>query len=163
MSLPPNTSQGIANALGYLQHHLHKLTERQNVSENNINTTLAALTTQLQQLIQLVANPPLLPVPNTPPPVCTISSSVSAPCSNGEMNTSQVLLSSRLQWKTSQRPHIFELLLPVTNFIWPYLHRFFIDSHGLNGYGKPLKRPFDRYQSCLEAISNGRDIRQINW
>jgi len=35
--------------------------------------------------------------------------------------------------------------LHVTNFIWPYLHQFFIDSHGLNGYGKPLKRPFDRY------------------
>ena len=51
----------------------------------------------------------------------------------------------------------------VTNFIWPYLHQFFIDSHGLNGYGKPLKRPFYRYQSRLEAISNGRDIRQINW
>ena len=32
MSLPPDTSQGIANALGYLQHHLHELTERQNVS-----------------------------------------------------------------------------------------------------------------------------------
>jgi len=30
--------------LEYLQHHLHKLMERQNVSENNINTTLAALT-----------------------------------------------------------------------------------------------------------------------
>jgi len=51
----------------------------------------------------------------------------------------------------------------VTNFIWPYLHQFFDDSHGLNGYGKPLKRPFDRYQSRLEAISIGRDIRQINW
>jgi len=51
----------------------------------------------------------------------------------------------------------------VTNFIWPYLHQFSIDSHGLNGYGKPLKRPFDRYQLRLEAISNGRDIRQINW
>jgi len=50
----------------------------------------------------------------------------------------------------------------VTNFIWPYLHQFSIYSHGLNGYGKPLKRPFDRYQSRLEAISNGRDIRQIN-
>jgi len=34
---------------------------------------------------------------------------------------------------------------PVTNFIRPYLHQFSIDSHGLNGYGKPLKRPFDRY------------------
>ena len=33
----------------------------------------------------------------------------------------------------------------VTNFIRPYLHQFFINSHGLNGYGKPLKRPFDRY------------------
>jgi len=50
----------------------------------------------------------------------------------------------------------------VTNFIWSYLHQFSIDSHILNGYGKPLKRPFDRYQSRLEAINNGRDIRQIN-
>ena len=40
--------------------------ERQHVSENNINTTLAALTAQLQQLTQLVANPTLLAVPNTP-------------------------------------------------------------------------------------------------
>ena len=54
-------------------------------------------------------------------------------------------------------------LTGVTNFIWPYLHQFSIDSHCLNGYGKPLKRPFDRYQSRLEAISNGRDNRQINW
>jgi len=59
MSLPPDTPQGVANTLGYLQHHLHELTERQNVSENNINTILAALTMQLQQLTQLVANPPL--------------------------------------------------------------------------------------------------------
>ena len=51
----------------------------------------------------------------------------------------------------------------VTNFIWPYLHQFFDYSHGLNGYGKPLKRPFDQYQSHLEAISIGWDIRQINW
>ena len=50
----------------------------------------------------------------------------------------------------------------VTNFIWPYLHQFFDDSHGLNGYGKPLKRPFDQYQSHLKAISIGQDIRQIN-
>ena len=35
--------------------------------------------------------------------------------------------------------------IPVTNFIQPYLHQFFIDSHSLNGYGKPLKRPFNRY------------------
>jgi len=68
MSLPPDIPQGIANALGYLQHHLHELTERQNVSENNINTTLVALTAQLQQLTQLVANPPPLPISNAPPP-----------------------------------------------------------------------------------------------
>jgi len=61
MSLPPDTLQGVADALGYLQHYLHELTERQNVSENNINTTLVALTAQLQQLTQLVANPPLRP------------------------------------------------------------------------------------------------------
>jgi len=68
MLLPLNTPQGVANALGYLQHHLHELTERQNVSESNINSTLAALTTQLQQLTQLVANSPPLAVPNIPPP-----------------------------------------------------------------------------------------------
>jgi len=68
MSLPLDTSQGIADTLGYLQHHLHELTERQNVSENNINITLVALTVQLQQLMQLVANPPPPPVSNTPPP-----------------------------------------------------------------------------------------------
>ena len=44
MSLPSDTPQGVANALEYLQHHLHKLTERQNISKNNINTTLAVLT-----------------------------------------------------------------------------------------------------------------------
>jgi len=68
MSLPSDTPQGIANTLEYLQHHLQELTERQNVSKNNINTTLAALTTQLQQLTQLVANPLPLSIPNTPPP-----------------------------------------------------------------------------------------------
>ena len=54
------------------------------------------------------------------------------------------------------------IILDVTNFIWPYLHQFFDNSHSLNGSWKPLKRPFDRYQLCLEAINNGRDIRQIN-
>jgi len=68
MSLPSDTPQGIADALGYLQHHLQELTERQHVSENNINSTLAALTAQLQQLTQLVANPPPPAIPNTPPP-----------------------------------------------------------------------------------------------
>jgi len=50
MSLPPDTSQGVADTLGYLQHHLQELTERQHTSKNNINTTLVALTVQLQQL-----------------------------------------------------------------------------------------------------------------
>ena len=80
MSLPPDTPQGIADILEYLQHHLHKLTERQNVSENNINTTLVALTVQLQQLTQLVANPPSPPIPNTPPlPVPSLVSPPSTP------------------------------------------------------------------------------------
>jgi len=65
--LPLDTPQGIADALGYLQHHLQELTERQHVFENNINTILAALTVQLQQLTQLVANPSLPAIPNTPP------------------------------------------------------------------------------------------------
>ena len=68
MSLPPDTPQDVADALGYLQHHLQELTQRQNVSETNINTTLAALTVQLQQLTQLVANHSPPAVPNTPPP-----------------------------------------------------------------------------------------------
>jgi len=63
-------------------------------------------------------------------------------------------------FKLIYRPGRF---MGVTNFIWPYLHQFSINSYGLNGYGKPLKRSFDQYQSRLEVISNGRDIRQINW
>ena len=43
----------------------------------------------------------------------------------------------------------------VTNFIRSYLHQFFDDSHGLKASLKPLKKPFDRCQSCLEAINNG--------
>jgi len=51
----------------------------------------------------------------------------------------------------------------VTNFIQSYLHQFFDNSHGLKASLKPLRRPFDRCQSHLEAINNGRDIKQINW
>jgi len=51
----------------------------------------------------------------------------------------------------------------VTNFIWLYLHQFFDYSHGLKTNLKPLKRPFDQYQSHLKAINNGQDIKQINW
>jgi len=43
----------------------------------------------------------------------------------------------------------------VTNFIQPYLHQFFENLHSLNGSQKPLKRPFDQYQSRLKAINNG--------
>jgi len=50
----------------------------------------------------------------------------------------------------------------VTNFIWPYLHQLFDDSHGLNGYRKPSKRPLNQFQSHLKAISIGQDIKQIN-
>ena len=44
MSLPSDIPQDVANALGYLQHYLQELMERQHVSESNINSTLAALT-----------------------------------------------------------------------------------------------------------------------
>ena len=78
MLLSLNTPQGIADALGYLQYHLQELMERQHVSENNINTTLAALTAQLQQLMQLVANSTFLAVLNTPPlPVLSLPTSPS--------------------------------------------------------------------------------------
>jgi len=50
----------------------------------------------------------------------------------------------------------------VTNFIRSYLHQIFDDSHGLKASLKPLRRPFDRCQSRLEAINIGRDIKQIN-
>jgi len=75
MSLPTDTPPGVADTLGYLQHHLQELTEQQNALEHAINTTLAALTAQLQQVTQLMTNstpvstitPP--PMPVSPPPV----------------------------------------------------------------------------------------------
>jgi len=75
----------------------------------------------------------------------------------------KALIDSGCTNTTIARKTVKEKGISVTNFIRPYLHQFFIYSHGLNGYKKPLKRPFYRYQSCLEAISIGRDIRQINW
>jgi len=73
----------------------------------------------------------------------------------------------KLEWLEVRRTEVVEIIVDgvnlVTNFIQPYLHQFFDDSHGLNGSQKPLERPFDQYQSRLEAISIGRDIRQINW
>jgi len=79
MSLPTDTLPGVANALGYLQHHLQELTERQNASEHAINTTLVALTAQLQQITQLMTSSapestvalPSMPV--SPPPVTPFS------------------------------------------------------------------------------------------
>jgi len=53
-------------------------------------------------------------------------------------------LNQKLEHPSSLIDSLSNALL-VTNFIQLYLHQFFIDSHGLNGYGKPLKRPFDRY------------------
>jgi len=73
MSLPADTPLAIADALGYLQHHLQELTERQNASEHTINATLMGLTAQLQQLTQLITAPVLTvalpPIPPSPPPV----------------------------------------------------------------------------------------------
>ena len=40
MSLPVDTPLAIADALGYLQHHLQELTERQNALEHTINATV---------------------------------------------------------------------------------------------------------------------------
>ena len=73
MSLPADTPPAIADALGYLQHHLQELTERQNASEHTINATLMGLTAQLQQLTQLITTlvptVALPPIPTSLPPV----------------------------------------------------------------------------------------------
>jgi len=75
MSLPADTPLAIADALGYLQHHLQELTKRQNTLEHTINTTLAGLTAQLQQLTQLITSPApaptvaLLLISTSPSPV----------------------------------------------------------------------------------------------
>jgi len=75
MSLPADTPLAVADALGYLQHHLQELTEHQNASEHVINNTLMSLTAQIQQLTQLMAGPApapivaLPPVTTFPPPV----------------------------------------------------------------------------------------------
>jgi len=60
--------------------------------------------------------------------------------------------------RTASREINAKLNPSVTNFIRPYLHQFFDDSHGPKASLKPLRKPFDRYQSRLEAINNGRDI-----
>ena len=75
MSLPVDIPLAIADALGYLQHHLQELTKCQNASEHTINATLMGLTAQLQQLTQLITAPaptvasPLIPT-SLPPVSC---------------------------------------------------------------------------------------------
>jgi len=68
-----NTPPAVADALGYLQHHLQELTKHQNALEHTINATLMGLTAQLQQLTQLITAPTpivaLPPIPTSPLPV----------------------------------------------------------------------------------------------
>jgi len=82
MSLPADIPPAVADALGYLQHHLQELTERQNASEHTINATLAGLIAQLQQLTQLITAPaPTVASPlilTSLPPVSPPSSVLSA-------------------------------------------------------------------------------------
>jgi len=65
--------------------------------------------------------------------------------------------------KSQLRPYAYiyppSFYYSVINFIQPYLHQFFDNSHSLNSYGKPSKRPFYWCQLCLEAISIGQDIK----
>jgi len=67
MSLPTDTPPGVANALGYLQHYLQELTEWQSTLEHAIDTTLMALTAQLQQITQLMTSPAPAPTIALPP------------------------------------------------------------------------------------------------
>jgi len=78
MLLPADTPPAVADALGYLQHHLQELTECQNASEHVINNTLAGLTAQIQQLTQLMTGPAPAPIV-APPPVTTSPSPVNPP------------------------------------------------------------------------------------
>jgi len=71
MLLPADTPPAVADALGYLQHHLQELTEHQNTLEHVINNTLAGLTAQIQQLTQLMTAP--APAPTVAPPPLTTS------------------------------------------------------------------------------------------
>jgi len=113
MSLPTDTPLGVADTLGYLQHHLQELTERQNASEHAINTTLVALTTQLQQVTQLMTSsaststvaPPPMPVspplvtPPSPAPAASSKQQArpklpSPPDFSGERSSGRAFLNS---------------------------------------------------------------------
>jgi len=113
MSLPTDTPLGVADTLGYLQYHLQELTERQNASEHAINTTLVALTTQLQQVTQLMTSsaststvaPPPMPVspplvtPPSPAPAASSKQQArpklpSPPDFSGERSSGRAFLNS---------------------------------------------------------------------
>ena len=70
---PNNTPCSVAEALGFLQHNLCELSERQSTSEDAIHTTLVALSAQLQQLMLQLNTPALegspVPPPSPPPMV----------------------------------------------------------------------------------------------
>jgi len=111
MSLPADTPLAIADALGYLQHHLQELTECQNTLEHTINATLVGLTAQLQQLTQLITAPaptvapspiptslPLIsppsPVPSAPSKQWTRPKLSSPPDFSSEWSSSQAFFNS---------------------------------------------------------------------
>ena len=111
MSLSADTPPAVADALGYLQHHLQELTKRQNALEHTINATLVGLTAQLQQLTQLITAsiptvapppiPPSLPPVSPPPPVLAAPSKQrtrpklpSPPDFSGERSSGQAFLNS---------------------------------------------------------------------
>ena len=75
----------------------------------------------------------------------------------------QSLISNLLKEKHALTKLRAEIKGSITNFIQSYLHQIFDDSHSLKASLKPLRRPFDQCQLCLEAINNGWDIKQINW
>jgi len=47
---------------------------------------------------------------------------------------------------------------PVTNFIWPYLHKCLHSSHGLRCVWKPSRRSFKRCPKHVKAINTHWDI-----
>jgi len=119
MSLPIDTPPGIANALGYLQHHLQELTECQNALEHAINTTLTGLTAQLQQLTQLMTGSAPAPTVTSPltltsPPSVSPPSPVPATPSKQQMRPK---LSSPLDFYGKQNSS-----WAFFNFCMLYLH-----------------------------------------
>jgi len=88
MSLPADTPPAVADALGYLQHHLQELTECQNASEHTINATLAGLTAQLQQLTQLITTPaPTVTLPPIPLSLSPVSPPSPVPAAPSKQQT----------------------------------------------------------------------------